>query len=1171
MKIRMMDSLAELKAYFGFEKIGVILEEDIDLVENPTDWYERKRRDAETLTTIAANVRDKIMDIGTSTGRSAFKFASNLAPGGQVFTVNLLPEQYENDAQLVTHLISRDEIGNYFRNRGYRNVEQLYANTLTWDVPDSLKDFDAVFVDGAHDTHAVFSDSMKFWPRIKEGGFLLWHDFSPIHRGKHHWIEAVMKGVEQFCGKMGIESEIINLRESWVGILRKPVKSIPVPVSKPATVQPSDQLAGTTAAKPGNEARSPKPFQIPDAVKKLRYLVAYTAHENQRAMEEERHLARLRGYGFDVEGFCVAVPVYSPHWGFEKLDREWKAGSPGLMDMYDRLQARLDGKDVFVSWTGAMIHPDFLKRISTYNVYVCSDDPDSSNQLSRPVAPYFDYSFTRNVACLDLYRSWGVRNVEWLCPPVDPDFTWPELTEEGILHGKRDLDSIMFCERVYGISDRPQRIERLIREFPQTFVRGKGWPGGFASQAEIVDAYKRARIGWNLHNSIGPTNSRVTALPGFGIMQICDNKSHLGRIFKLDEEVVGFDTIDECIDKTRYYLAHEDERRRIALAGWRRAKLDYSEPRQWERILSLIADGAIRKLKLEPGPGRISLATRAMAAEPPLKLNLGCGMAPLKGYLNIDNDPKAKADLFLDFREILRHQKKAAVSEAVLIDSLGALSLWDARTLFRDLNELLIPGGRLIIETPDAERIMEKMRRNMGHNLAEYLEGVRALHGFDLENLNRKTGFNPTAFTWTAWHLGVELRQAGFADIRVLTVEGPQPGNGQEDVKSWRDVRIEAVKSVSVPSEKKGPDASHDGFAAVPTMNTPQKTAQLQPAAAPGSKGKIFCLYDSMMGHVTCQTRGLMFKDEYLRRGWDIRFLDYRHSSPEDILRNASECDITYTLKVADLALYKTLKQQTRTKIVFDLTDALWTPVHQQAGWTDLDAILRLSDAIFSENEWVCAYGRKFTDKVFSIPVCLQAEKFDAIKATLPPRDPDSLVVGWVGSNGTVHSLELVRDALEKLSHKYRDLEFRILGCSDPLALPEFKDVVFTVLPEYNEEIMMKEMLNMDVGIFPAPFGLEDYAIRGGQKSYLYMVAGAVPVCHNVGDCAAKIKDGVTGMLVGKPEEWYAKLDALLGDKEMRRRMGRAASHEIRNGHSMEAVFTVLENSLLAVMGKAGK
>jgi hypothetical protein len=83
-------------------------------------------------------------------------------------------------------------------------------------------------------------------------------------------------------------------------------------------------------------------------------------------------------------------------------------------------------------------------------------------------------------------------------------------------------------------------------------------------------------------------NFRTYYLPANGVLQVCDNKSHLAAVFEPGKEIVGFDTIDECIDLCRYYLAHDDERRQIAAAGWKRALTDYNEVAVFRHAVSII-------------------------------------------------------------------------------------------------------------------------------------------------------------------------------------------------------------------------------------------------------------------------------------------------------------------------------------------------------------------------------------------------------------------------------------------------------------------------------------------------------------------------------------------------------------------------------------------------------
>jgi spore maturation protein CgeB len=321
-------------------------------------------------------------------------------------------------------------------------------------------------------------------------------------------------------------------------------------------------------------------------MRELGYLLAYTAPQAWYSEWYEGMIARHQRRGYDVEGFCVTLNPPGPRLNYPELDRRWKERDPWLLQLYERLENRLRERDVFILFNGANIHEDFVKRLSTFNVYICWDDPESSELLSKPVAKYFDFAFTGNIACVNLYRSWEVQNVDFLpfgCPDSDRDLT---LNKDQILQGDRDIDLVLLCER--RSLWRRERLDALRKAFPQALMRGHGWPEGFLSFEQTTPTYMRSKIGWNVHNSVGPVNRRTYMLPANGVMQICDNKTLFGHLFKLGEEGIGFDGIEECVELTHYYLAHDDERRRIAAQGWERATTEYSEEKVWERLVTTI-------------------------------------------------------------------------------------------------------------------------------------------------------------------------------------------------------------------------------------------------------------------------------------------------------------------------------------------------------------------------------------------------------------------------------------------------------------------------------------------------------------------------------------------------------------------------------------------------------
>jgi len=294
----------------------------------------------------------------------------------------------------------------------------------------------------------------------------------------------------------------------------------------------------------------------------------------------EAAVERARGFGHDVVAFCLTTGAPKPRHSWQQLDAAWKSRDSDLCDLRDRLIEVCSDADVFWNVNGANVHPSWLADLPTLNVYGCFDDPESTSILSEPVARYFDAAFVGNLACLPLYRSWGLNRVAW-CPIgiINHDFP-ADVPTTNLLNAARTTPLSFVGERESPW--RQERLDRLVSEFPEAVFRGNGWPHGRISDEDRGHLYRNTRIGWNIHNSLGPINVRLFALPANGVLQICDNRCRLGQFMKLEHEVVGFDTIDECIDRTKYFLNHDAERNEIAANGHRRYLADYSEKRIWE-------------------------------------------------------------------------------------------------------------------------------------------------------------------------------------------------------------------------------------------------------------------------------------------------------------------------------------------------------------------------------------------------------------------------------------------------------------------------------------------------------------------------------------------------------------------------------------------------------------
>ncbi|MFT5444258.1 MAG: spore maturation protein CgeB [Myxococcota bacterium] len=321
--------------------------------------------------------------------------------------------------------------------------------------------------------------------------------------------------------------------------------------------------------------------------RRIKTLLIYQDYAPGAAAFYQSHIATLVAAGFDVKGFCITPNPPAKRFAFPELDRMWRRGDPVLGKLYEALAEQARDRDVSILFNGANLHPEFLRELSTFNAYMCFDDPESSELISKPVAKYFDASFVANIASLEQYRAWGCSNVFYRPFGFHTSHVDPDIDVEQIRSDEKDIDASIFCERISPW--RKERLDLLEEEIPTLYGRGHGWPLGYVGDDEMMSVYRRSKIGINLHNSTGPINFRTFALPANGVMQICDNKYFLGQIFELGKEVVGYSEIEEVPDLARFYLANDDARMRIAQAGYERAHRDYGEAQIFYTQMTQIA------------------------------------------------------------------------------------------------------------------------------------------------------------------------------------------------------------------------------------------------------------------------------------------------------------------------------------------------------------------------------------------------------------------------------------------------------------------------------------------------------------------------------------------------------------------------------------------------------
>jgi glycosyltransferase involved in cell wall biosynthesis len=304
-----------------------------------------------------------------------------------------------------------------------------------------------------------------------------------------------------------------------------------------------------------------------------------------------------------------------------------------------------------------------------------------------------------------------------------------------------------------------------------------------------------------------------------------------------------------------------------------------------------------------------------------------------------------------------------------------------------------------------------------------------------------------------------------------------------------------------------------------------------------------------------------------VKRPWlKNRLIEWRTRANEArILRLAGQMDIVYIDKVLSYPFVQAVCDKTSARVVYDFGDALWLDHGKQ---DEFNSLLKRVDAVTTDNQVTADYVRRFNPNCTVIPDAPVLETFDKRRPYFVAKPSDEITLGWIGSPATAYNLYLIWDALEELFARHSKLHLRLVGIGNDLQLiPPFEKVRFSYRPFYDQGEMVEEIFGMHVGLFPLQ-NVERCRTRGIFKATNYMCGEAVVVASPVGQCAEFIKDGVNGMLAGSTQEWIDKLEMLIHDAGLRRRLAQNGLETVRANFRVDQSFAKLSEVLLANNGR---
>ena len=168
---------------------------------------------------ITRNVCPKrVFEIGTFRGRTALNFALNSPPDCVVYTLDLPPtgrDEFKgrtNKADAALIEISLTGI-DYQGRPGSEKIRQLFGDSSTFDFSPYRGQMDLVFVDGAHHYEAVASDTRNALAMLRDGGWIIWHDFA--NYGDYN-------DVTRAVVEMLPSEEIVQIENTQLAVYRRP-------------------------------------------------------------------------------------------------------------------------------------------------------------------------------------------------------------------------------------------------------------------------------------------------------------------------------------------------------------------------------------------------------------------------------------------------------------------------------------------------------------------------------------------------------------------------------------------------------------------------------------------------------------------------------------------------------------------------------------------------------------------------------------------------------------------------------------------------------------------------------------------------------------------------------------------------------------------------------------
>lgn len=254
--------------------------------------------------------------------------------------------------------------------------------------------------------------------------------------------------------------------------------------------------------------------------------------------------------------------------------------------------------DILIAQTWAcLIEPEIFSRIrQAYGAFIINISMDDRHQYwgeklkggwsgTFPLIPHIDLALTAAPECASWYMKEG-------CPAL----FFPEASDTEIFHPMPNLPKIYdvsFVGGCYGV--RKKIVDALRNAGIRVSAYGSGWEGGRIDTESVPRLFAQSKIVLGV-GTIGHCSDfyalkmRDFDAPMSGSLYLTHDNSDLRMLFSVGKEIATYDSIEDCVAKAQYYLAHSDEREALAQAGRQRAIAEHTWDSRFSALFSILKE-----------------------------------------------------------------------------------------------------------------------------------------------------------------------------------------------------------------------------------------------------------------------------------------------------------------------------------------------------------------------------------------------------------------------------------------------------------------------------------------------------------------------------------------------------------------------------------------------------